>query len=473
MSNILKKIDEFNNVHYVETNNELGRGGQGVVYKTKNADTVLKIALNNEQQIKDKKQIKAFHQKIKKLIYKPLPKDISIAKPLAVLKNEAGYVMNLLNGMLPFAQLLPQELSKEKAEKLEIPSFLSEVEKNDKRNAIYFTYYLNTGGLRKRLYALSRLAVVLYRLHSRGIVYFDVSHNNIFMNNDDIPLIYLIDADNIEYESINKTSIYTPNFEVPEIVRGEPNSTYSDIYAFGILSYLAITIAHPFKGIGLEEAGWDSEETNKKEQWELPWIEDSNDDSNRSNNGLKGPLTITQDLYKLFRKLFENGKEDKYKRPTLPTWIEFLEKAASSTILCHGCGMSYYEELFPNCPYCKKAKPTRLIVESYYYKNEQKQQKRWKFVKEINEDIKSIELPSYIFKTFNILETDDIFLEIKFINKSRVELSFNKNDEEVYFESQTAMRSLNKGLSLNKLENGISIITKSDIATFVEIKIEK
>ena len=135
--------------------------------------------------------------------------------------------------------------------------------------------------------------------------------------------------------------------------------------------------------------------------------------------------------------------------------------------------MSYYEELFPNCPYCKKAKPTRLIVESYYYKNEQKQQKRWKFVKEINEDIKSIELPSYIFKTFNILETDDIFLEIKFINKSRVDLSFNKKDEQVYSESQTAMRSLNKGLSLNKLENGISLITKSDIATFVEIKIEK
>ncbi len=528
MSDILKKIDEFNNNHYLNVikisknkflslkdlyykkelkqehlsdlvfldNNGyiqanmtyindkldlkklyeidiLGRGGQGVVYKTKNADVVIKIALNNEQQIKDKKQIKAFNQKIKKLIYKPLPNDINIAKPLALLQNEAGYVMNLLDGMHPFAKLLPQELSKEKAESLEIPSFLGELEQNDKRSAIYITYYLNTGGLRKRLYALSRLAVVLYRLHSRGIVYFDVSHNNIFMNNDDIPLIYLIDADNIEYESANKTTIYTPNFEVPEIVRCEPNSTYSDIYAFGVLSYLTLTTTHPFEGIGLEEAGWDSEETNKKEQWELPWIEDSNDDSNRSNNGLKGPLTITQDLYKLFRKLFENGKEDKYKRPTLSTWIEFLEKAASSTILCHGCGMSYYEELFPKCPYCETVKPKRLIVESYYYKDEQKQQKRWKFVKEINEDIKSIELPSYIFKTFNILETDDIFLEIKFPNKSRIELSFNKKDEEVYFESQTPMRVLNKRIGLQQLENGISIITHSDITTFVEIKIEQ
>ena len=473
MSNILKKIDEFNNIYYIEKNHELGRGGQGVVYKTKSADTVIKIALKNEQQIKNEKEIKAFHQKIKKLIYKPLPNDINIAKPLALLQNEAGYVMNLLDGMHPFAKLLPQELSKEKAESLEIPSFLGELEQNDKRSAIYITYYLNTGGLRKRLYALSRLAVVLYRLHSRGIVYFDVSHNNIFINSDDIPLVYLIDADNIEYESINKSTVYTPNFEVPEILRGEPNSTYSDIYAFGILSYLTLTTTHPFDGVGLTEGEWDSDETNSKERWELPWIEDSNDDSNRSKNGLKGTLTITQELYKLFHQLFEDGKKDKYKRPTLAIWIEFLEKAASATLLCQGCGMSYYEDIFEKCPYCKKVKHKRLIVESYYYKDGQKQQKRWQFAKEINEDMKSIELPSYIFKTFSILETDEIFLEIKFPNQSRVELSFNKKDEEVYFESETPMRNLKKRIGFEQLEKGISIITDSDIVTLVEIKIEQ
>jgi len=473
MGKIIKKIDEFNNVHYVEKDNELGRGGQGVVYKTKNADTVIKIALNNDQPIKNKKEIKAFHQKIKKLIYKPLPKDINIAKPLAVLQNEAGYVMNLLDGMYPFAELLPQELSKEKAENLEIPSFLNELEKNDKRSAIYFTYYLHTGGLRKRLYSLSRLAIVLYRLHSGGIVYFDISHNNIFISNDDIPMIYLIDADNIEYELANKTTVFTPNFEVPEVVRGEANSTYSDIYAFGILCYLTLTTTYPFDGVGLKEADWDSDETENKEKWELPWIEDSNDDSNKSKNGLKGSLTITQELYKLFHQLFEEGKEDKYARPTLPLWIEFLEKAASSTLLCPGCRMSYYDDLFTKCPYCEVTKPKRLVVESYYYKDGQKQQKRWQFVKEMNEDTKAVELPSYIFKTFNILKIDDIFLEIKFPNISRVELSFNKTDEEIYFKSNSPMRIYKKKVGLGELENGISIIMQSDIITLVEIKIEK
>ncbi len=529
MSKVLKKIDEFNNNHYlnvvriskdkflslkqlqyekkldqehlkdliyldnngyIEANitnindkkdlkklyeiDMLGKGGQGVVYKTKNADSVIKIALNNEQPIKNKKEIKAFHQKIKKLIYKPLPNEINIAKPLAILQDEAGYVMNLLDGMYPFAELLPQELGKVEGDKLAIPIFLKNVYQNTPNKAIKIAYYLLTGGLRKRLYALSRLAIVLYRLHSRGIVYFDISHNNIFINNDDIPLVYLIDADNIEYESAIKNTIFTDDFKAVEFINGDANTTYSDIHSFGVLSYLTLTITHPFKGIALEQASeWDSDNSIKKEHCELPWIEDNNDDSNKSKNGLKGHLTITQDLYKLFHQLFEDGKQDKYERPTLPLWIEFLEKAASSTLICHGCGMSYYDDLFKKCPYCDKEKPKRLIVKSYYNKDTQKQKIRWQYIKEISENTKKIELPSYIFKTFNILDVDDIFLVIKFPNQSRVELSFNKTDEEIYFKSKTPMRVLNKRVGLKELENGISVITQSDIITLVEIKIEQ
>jgi DNA-binding helix-hairpin-helix protein with protein kinase domain len=126
---------------------------------------------------------------------------------------------------------------------------------------------------------------------------------------------------------------------VPELAKNipEPNSIYSDIYAFGILSYLLLTTTHPFDGIGLEEADWDDEKSEQKQRWELPWIEDSNDDSNKSSKGLKGILTITKELYALFHKLFEEGKENKYKRPTLPIWIENLEKSACKTIKCINC----------------------------------------------------------------------------------------------------------------------------------------
>jgi len=469
----VKNISEIKDLNKLYKIDILGQGGQGIVYNTKNADTVIKIALNNEQPIIDKNEILKYHQKIKRLIFKPLPSNINIATPLAVLDNEAGYVMNLLSGMKPFSTLFPSEVSKDEAEKIDIPSFLEGLNQKDKRSAFYFAYYLKTGGLRKRLYTLSRLAITLYRLHLRGLIYFDISHNNIFINNDEIPLVYLIDADNIEYESINTSVVYTPNFEVPEVVKGEPNSLYSDIYAFGILSYLTLTTNHPFEGIGLDESDWDSENNAKKEKWELPWVEDSNDDSNKSKSGLKGTLTITEELSHLFHKLFEEGKEDKYKRPTLPLWIESLEKSATRTIKCLNCTMSYYDDKFDICPYCDTSKPRRLIATSYLYKDGQKVKMRWRYTKEILTNKQTISLPNYIFTTFNILNLDDIFLEISFPTKTRVLLSFDKTDEDVYFKSTTPIVTLNKREMVKELEKGISIITKSDIETLVEIKIEQ
>ncbi len=466
-----KYIDEFKNIHYIDR--ELGRGGQGIVYTTKDADTVIKLALKNEQTITDKNEIKIFHQKVKRLIFKPLSQDINIAKPLSLLENEAGYVMHLLEGMIPFSTLLPQELPKERAENIKIPNFLQDIYEKDKRVAIYFSYYLYSGGLRKRLYTLSRLAIVLYRLHTRGIVYFDVSHNNVFINRDDIPLVYLIDADNIEYESINKSTVHTPNFEVPEVAKGEPNSTYSDIYAFGILAFLTLTTTHPFDGVGLKGSDWDSEEGEKKEKWELPWIEDKNDDSNKSkSSGLRVNLTITHELNTIFQKLFEEGREDKFKRPTLPIWIESFEKAANDTIICNSCDMSYYDSYFDACPYCDTQKSKRLIVQSYLHKDGQKQTQKWKFVKEIDSKTKSIRLPKYIFTSLNFLTIDDSFLEIVFSKKTRVELYFEKSDEEIFFESSTPMRVFRKRIGLERLENGITIIVKSDIETFTEIKLQ-
>jgi len=470
----MKKIDQFKNTHYIKT--ELGRGGQGVVYNTRDTDTVIKIALENEQPIKDKKKIENFHRKVKRLIYKPIPLDINIAKPLSILQDEAGYVMYLLSGMEPFSKLFPNELSKEEAEQMEIPEFLKDLYEKDKRSAFYFTHYLNTGGLRKRLYSLSRIAIVLNRLHSRGLVYSDLSHNNIFINKDEVPLVYLIDADNIEYENISSSIVYTPDYEVPEVVKGETNSLYSDIYSFAILSFITLTTTHPFKGQGMEEADWDSDNTETKEQWELPWIEDSNDDSNKSSTGLRANLTITKELDKLFHKVFEDGKKDKYQRPTLPLWIEAFEKAATKTIKCNNCNMSYYDDVFDMCPYCNNQKPQRIIVKSYYYKNGQKLNTKWYFVKEIDiHTVKKIEFPSYLFKSFDILNIDSSFLNIEFFQRrKKVIFNFFKNNESINFNSKNITLS-KKEISLNKLKNNVSIIIQDDkdITTLIEIEIKE
>lgn len=465
-----KFVDEFKNIHYIS--DELGRGGQGIVYKTRDSDVAIKIALENELEITDENKIKLFHKKVRNIIYKPLPLDIQIAKPLALLDNKAGYVMRLLGNMQPFSTILPSEISKEDAEKIKIPFFLEELGNEDLRTAQYIALYQQTGSLRKRLFVLSRLAITLLRLHVRGIVYFDISHNNIFITNDDIPIVYLIDVDNIEYSSSNKSSIYTPSFEAPEVVRGEPNSLYSDLYAFGILAFLTISMKHPFDGEDNQEVDWDSDTTDQKQQWELPWIENSRDNSNKGNGGLRGILTVTDKLNKLFHQLFEDGQNDKYKRPTLPLWIEALEKAAIKTIRCDKCQMTYYDDKFELCPYCQSKKPIRIVIHSYLYKDNKKlDYGSYNYVKEIENQ--KIEIPSYMFQTFNILNIDEVYLEIVF-RKSRAEFIFNQSNEKIYFNDMNSpIFNLRKKIGLSKLKNGIIIKVEGNLTRLVEIKVEE
>jgi serine/threonine protein kinase len=461
-----KFVDNFSNQHYVAF--ELARGGQGVVYKTRDPDTVIKMALENEREIRDEEKIREYHLRIKSLIYKPIPSDINIAKPLTLINGKAGYVMNLLEGMTPLSSIFPGELRKDQANAIEIPEFLQGLA--DKRAASYIAYYLKTGGLRKRLYLLSRLAKELYRLHSRGLVYQDLSHNNVFVNDETIPLVYLIDADNLEYESSNRQCIFTPQFEAPEVAMGENNTVYSDIYAFGILAFMTLTTVHPFNGEAANNDDWDND-GQPKEIWELPWIEDSRDNSNRSNTGLRGQLSISTELDFLFHRLFEEGRLDKFERPTLPIWIETLEKAAASTVQCQSCQMTYYEERFERCPYCDAEKPSRVLVDSFVFKNGSRSRKRWRFVKEIKPQTNFVKLPAYLFKPLDILNINDWFVQMKLTSNIRVEFDIDVRNETVCFNSDIPIHVFKKKIGRSSAENGIYLTVEDDITILVEIRL--
>jgi serine/threonine protein kinase len=459
-----KYIDEYGNVHYIK--DELGRGGQGVVYITKDGDVVIKEALKNNEIIKDELEVKRFHKKVKNIKFKPIPFDIEIARPLALLKNRAGYVMKMLNNMKPISELFPQEVNPEKIDK-NILEFLREIQ--DERTKLFFNYYFKTGGVRRRLEVLLKIATILYKLHLRGLVYFDISYNNIFFNDENV---YFIDIDNLNYNSSIKLSqsVMTEKFEVPEVAnKKEANSFYSDIYTFGILAYYMLTLQHPFEGNYEKNNGnnWDDENIDKKNIWNLPWIEDSKDDSNYTNQGLRGKLTITKELDKLFHSLFEEGKKDKYKRPALNLWIKALTKSLYQTLKCPNCNSTYYDKYFDKCPYCESEKPSRIIVNSYLYRNEKKLEKgSFDFVREIYEEI---ELPQFLFKEFGLSS----FVKIK-VSKTKVEFHFyNTGKEEIFFNNRKIFRPRQK-IGINKLGKGIEIIIKSNtISKYLNIRLIK
>ena len=59
-------------------------------------------------------------------------------------------------------------------------------------------HYLSTGGLKRRMTILAKLARTLSDLHARGLAYGDLSPANIFVSeNADYSEVWLIDCDNI------------------------------------------------------------------------------------------------------------------------------------------------------------------------------------------------------------------------------------------------------------------------------------
>lgn len=124
-------------------------------------------------------------------------------------------------------------------------------------------WYFETGGLKRRLRVCSRAALAIAMLHSKGLCYGDVSPANIFMSKSiDSDRVYLIDADNLRFESsaINQP-MYTPGYGAPEIVSGAAlASTVTDAHALAVVVFATLALAHPLLGEAVENGEPELEE---------------------------------------------------------------------------------------------------------------------------------------------------------------------------------------------------------------------
>ena len=86
-----KVADQYGNQHQLFS--ELARGGQGVVYRTTDADLAVKQPLAANGEVDRASDLQKQFQNVRCL---PLPPRIPISLPLATLRDEPGYVMPLL-----------------------------------------------------------------------------------------------------------------------------------------------------------------------------------------------------------------------------------------------------------------------------------------------------------------------------------------------------------------------------------------
>lgn len=414
-------VDEYQNVHIRDK--VLGQGGQGVVFRTKDPDLAIKLVIDESgTPVTDEESVERDSKRFKRVRLLPLPENLNISVPAALLQKNAGYVMQLLSEMVPFSHFWLDGKSAENIGADDIPAWLSTMPENEAKKIVH---YYRTGGLRRRLHALYKCASLLARLHGNGMVYGDISPNNIFISERlDDSAVWLIDADNIRFEiTAGGSVVYTPKYGAPELVQGKDGGRpSSDCHAFAVVAFYLLSLIHPFVGKkvdGTDEGDWADEENDGEDVEDkayaglFPWVDDQDDDSNSSDSGLPRSLLLTEKLISLFEGTFGPGRTSPLLRPTIYHWPEALAQAADMTVTCPGCSMNYYYDFIHpetedhNCPYCKTQRPQMLILESYRWNGPDKpiNSPCWRYVREISQGTE-LTVPRRVFDEFSMIDSD-------------------------------------------------------------------
>lgn len=288
-----------------ELGKRIAEGGQGIVCPTQDPRFLVKVSRHPA----DDPRTDAWSRQIAAVQRMPIEEnDLPIAMPVALIsKPRPGYVMELMDGLVPLEEVLRQAHERLLAED-SLAGFLA------------------TGGLARRLRLLARLGRVLARLHGLGIAHGDLSPKNVFVSRSvEHDQVWLIDCDNLTYAVRNSDlQIYTPDYGAPEIFRGELGiSTYTDIWSFAVMAFQTLTLLHPFKSGALVDT--DSELEAAAFRGDIPWIDHDGDERNRASAGLPREIVCTPQLAALFRRCFQDGLRAPERRPVMAEWAQALE----------------------------------------------------------------------------------------------------------------------------------------------------
>ncbi len=328
MSTKQQVTDETGAVHTLSRC--VGKGGQGEVWLAQGGRRIVKLLTSGRDSEVLRRQL-AFIRRLDLT-------GLHVARPIALLRPpHVGYVAEFLDDMVPIASLIKAP------------------------NSGLVQWHIDTGGLRRRLRLLAHAGEALSGLHSRGVIYADVSHNNIFVSEPiEATEAWLIDLDNLSHESAPDTAIYTPFYGAPEIVSGSHGCTsLSDAWAFAVLVWQTLTLTHPFVGDMVNDG--EPELEDEAVAGRLPWVGHSTDDQNLCTSGLPSDLVVGVSLQSLARRTFEDGLTMRPKRPSVSQWVQRLHSAADQTLRCPGCKGTYFPTAL-ECPWCEEPRPELQVV---------------------------------------------------------------------------------------------------------------
>lgn len=312
---------------------EIGRGGQGKVFSIQGGKYAFKLIGK-----KTSSKAQLLKRKISYIKTRPI-EDLPISIPLEQVDGNAlGYIMEMASDMISIENFIKPDPEKD-----------------------FTIWWEETGGLKKRILILKRIAETLTKLHSRGFAYGDFSLSNIFVSNEkEYSEIFFIDSDNITHESKVGTAVYTPGYAAPEIIQTDNHQatsgydTYTDDFSFAIIAYQLLSLNHPFIGDYVNEGEPELEE--KAYLGEIPWVSHSSKNINTASTGIPTSFTISKKMMDAFQETFENGITQKTKRTSSFKWNEILSGVFNAIIECQNksCNQNFFYSKDLMCPYCKE-----------------------------------------------------------------------------------------------------------------------
>lgn len=309
--------DENQNEYEININKAAGVGGQGKVYFVENNPRLVIKAIvksDGETILKSMKRYELYRRKVLGVIARANEKNL--ASPICMLEEPyCGYVMRFMEGMRPIESIM-------------IPKGKDLKE-----------FYMETGGLLRRYRVLREIARVLKGMYDNGLVYSDISPKNIFISGNVSGYeAWLIDVDNLHYEGEESSIVGTPMYRSPEVFCGCANTLKGDVYSFALLAFELLTLSKPFVGDYKEEDeddwGVDGETSNdfysKVERGEIPFVGAENNKLNRQVSGIPLKYVVNEEILKLFRKTFGEGRRNPAARPSIALWFSALNTACMS-----------------------------------------------------------------------------------------------------------------------------------------------
>lgn len=296
-------LDEDDHVWRIER--EIDRGGQGTVYSLAEGPVVAKILWDHDRITSE--QLRARLAEVRRLPLEGLP----VAHPLAQLRGaHTGYLMRLVDDVKALDDLS------------QLP-----------RGADADAWYTQTGGVRRRLRLLARLADTLDRLHGRGLVYGDLSLRNVLVSSSlEHEEVWLIDLDNLRYSDAPGSHAHTRLFAAPEVRLGGTPTALSDAYA------LAVVICRTLTGRYLPES------------------------ASREGLELQPQRVLSECLLALARQTFTDGLPQPTRRSRPGVWAHELQRAADLCVVCPRCAANYFAPGAPACRWCGAPRPRLLLV---------------------------------------------------------------------------------------------------------------